>query len=231
MSNTGKKYKSSLEKIDREKFYEPAEAITLAKDVAYANFDETVEAHLRMGVDPRKADQQVRGSVILPHGTGLEVRVAVFAKGEKVKEAEEAGADIVGGEDLAEKVEGGWLEFDAAIATPDMMGVVGKLGKLLGPRGLMPNPKAGTVTFDIGKAVQDLKKGKVEYRLDKYGIIHITIGKVSFESSKLIENYFALIEEIIRAKPPSTKGRYIHSITITTTMGPGIKIDPSKTSE
>lgn len=226
-----KKYREVLSKIDREKLYSPLEAVRLLKDIANARFDETVETHLRLGVDPRKADQQVRGTVALPHGTGRTVRVAVFAQGEKAREAEAAGADVVGAADLAEKVSKGWFEFDVAIATPDMMSTVGKLGKLLGPRGLMPNPKAGTVTFDVGKAVKDVKAGKIEYRVDKFGIVHSVIGKISFPVEKLIENYQALIEEVIRAKPSAAKGKYIKSISISTTMSPGIKVDTTKTRD
>ncbi|MCL5292324.1 MAG: 50S ribosomal protein L1 [Actinobacteria bacterium] len=231
MAKKGKKYREAVEKIDREKLYPPLEAVRLLKDVANAKFDETVEAHIRLGVDPRKADQQVRGTVLLPHGTGRTVKVAVFAQGDKAREAEEAGADIVGANDLAEKVEKGFFDFDVAIATPDMMSTVGKLGKLLGPRGLMPNPKAGTVTFDIGKAVKDVKAGKIEYRVDKFGIIHAPVGKVSFEVEKLVENYGALLDEIIRAKPAAAKGRYLKTITVTSTMGPGIKIDTTRTRD
>ncbi len=231
MARKGKKYREALAKIDREKLYSPLEALSLLKEVASAKFDETVEVHIRLGVDPRKADQQVRGTVLLPHGTGRTVRVAVFAQGEKAREAEEAGADIVGANDLAEKVEKGFFDFDVAIATPDMMSTVGKLGKLLGPRGLMPNPKAGTVTFDVGKAVKDVKAGKIEYRVDKFGIIHVPIGKASFEVAKLVENYAAVLEEVIRAKPPAAKGRYLKTITVTSTMGPGIKVDTTRTRD
>lgn len=225
-----KKRKAAFDKVDHEKMYAPAEALGLAKDVATAKFDETVEVHVHMGVDPTKADQQIRGTVVLPHGTGKTAKVIVFAQGEKVKEAEEAGADEVGGDELVEKVQKGWLDFEAAVATPDLMAKVGKLGKVLGPRGLMPNPKTGTVTFDVGKAVSDIKGGKVEYRLDKFAIMHLIIGKVSFEKDQLIANYSALFSEIIREKPASTKGKYIKSISVSTTMGPGIKVDPVKTS-
>ncbi|MDI6716014.1 MAG: 50S ribosomal protein L1 [Actinomycetota bacterium] len=227
----GKKYREALEKIDREKIYSPLEAIKLLKEIANSRFDETVEVHVRLGVDPRKADQQVRGTVSLPYGTGKTVRVAVFAQGEKAREAEAAGADIVGAADLAEKVEKGWFDFDVAIATPDMMSIVGKLGKLLGPRGLMPNPKAGTVTFDVGKTVKDVKAGKIEYRVDKFGIVHSIIGKISFPIEKLLANYQALIEELIRAKPAAAKGKYLKSISISTTMSPGIKVDTTKTRD
>jgi large subunit ribosomal protein L1 len=223
-----KKYRAGLEKIDKEKLYSPLEAIKLLKDIATAKFDETVEVHLKLGVDPRKADQQVRGTVSLPHGTGKTVRVAVFAQGEKAREAEEAGADVVGAADLAEKVEKGWFEFDVAIVTPDMMGIVGKLGKLLGPRGLMPNPKAGTVTFDIAKTVKDVKAGKIEYRVDKFGIIHSIIGKVSFPVENLVDNYQVLIEEIVRAKPAAAKGKYVKTIGFATTMSPGVHVDTMK---
>ncbi len=224
-----KKRKAALEKIDRTKEYSPKEAVSLAKELAGAKFDETVEVHILMGVDPKHADQQIRGTVILPHGTGKTAKVAVFAEGDKAREAEEAGADAVGSDDLVEKVKKGWLDFEAAVATPDMMAKVGKLGKVLGPRGLMPNPKTGTVTFDIAKAVKDIKGGKVEYRLDKFAIMHLVIGKVSFEEKQLVENYGALLAEILKAKPSSSKGKYLKTITLTTTMGPGIKVDATKT--
>lgn len=227
---TAKRMKVALEKVDREMLYSPLHAVRLAKEIAAAKFDETVEVHIRLGVDPRQADQQVRGTVVLPHGTGKTARVVVFAQGDKAREAEEAGADAVGGDDLVEKVQKGWLDFDAAVATPDMMGKVGKVGKVLGPRGLMPNPKTGTVTFEVGKAVKDIKGGKVEYRVDKFAIMHLIIGKVSFEERKLAENYEALLDEIIRVKPSAAKGKYLRTISLSTTMGPGIKIDPAKTS-
>ena len=227
----GKNYNEALEKIDREKVYHPGEAVSLIKEIAKAKFDETVEAHLRLGVDARKAEQQVRGTLVLPHGTGKSAKVLVFAQGEKVKEAEEAGADFVGVEELVAKIEKGWTDFDAAVATPDVMSKVGKIGKVLGPRGLMPNPKAGTVTFDVAKAVTDIKKGKVEYRVDEAGIIHTTIGKTSFPESSLLENYAALVEEVVRSKPAAAKGKYIKSITLVTTMGPGIRVDESKTRD
>lgn len=227
----GKKYREALAKIDREKLYSPLEAVKLLKELANAKFDQTMEIHIRLGVDPRKADQQVRGTVSLPHGTGKTVRVAVFAQGDKAKEAETAGADIVGAADLAEKVQAGFFDFDVAIATPDMMATVGKLGKLLGPRGLMPNPKAGTVTFDVGKTVKDVKAGKIEYRVDKFGIVHSVIGKASFPVENLIDNYQTLIEEIIRAKPAAAKGKYIKSISLSTTMSPGVKVDTTKTRD
>lgn len=224
----GKKYRAALEKFDRTKLYEPREALQLVKELSYAGFDETVEVHMRLGLDVRQADQQLRGTVSLPHGTGKEMRVLVFAKGEKAKEAQEAGADFVGDEDLVEKIEKeGFLDFDVAIATPDMMKVVARLGKILGPRGLMPNPKVGTVTMDVGKAVQEFKKGKVEYRTDKFGNIHVPIGKVSFDVDKLYDNFVTIASEIIKNKPPAAKGKYIRSVTVTSTMGPGIKIDPN----
>lgn len=227
----GKRMKAALEKVDTEMLYSPLQAVRLAKEVAAAKFDETVEVHIRLGVDPRQADQQVRGTVVLPHGTGKTARVVVFAQGDKAREAEEAGADLVGGDDLVEKVQGGWLEFDAAVATPDMMGKVGKVGKVLGPRGLMPNPKTGTVTFEVGKAVKDIKGGKVEYRVDKFAIMHLIIGKASFDAIKLAENYEALLDEVIRVKPSAAKGKYLRTISLSTTMGPGIKIDPAKTKQ
>lgn len=225
----GKKYVESSKLVDRAKLYDPAEALDVAVKTASAKFDETVEVHVRLGVDSRHADQQVRGAVVLPNGTGKNVRVAVFAKGENAKAAEAAGADVVGAEELAAKIQGeGWMEFDVAIATPDMMGVVGRLGKVLGPRGLMPSPKAGTVTMDVAKAVTEAKAGKIEYRLDKTNIIHCPIGKVSFGSDKLSENFDTLLEAIIKAKPAATKGQYIRSCVVASTMGPGVRINPSK---
>jgi large subunit ribosomal protein L1 len=229
MAKTGKKYTASAEKVDGTKLYSPLEALTLVKEIAPAKFDETVEAHFRLGIDTRQADQQVRGSVSLPHGTGKEVRVAVFAEGDKAREAEAAGADIVGSDDLVAKIDGGWFEFDAAVATPDMMGKVGRLGKALGPRGLMPNPKLGTVTMNVGQIIGELKAGRVEYRADKFGICHVPIGRASFEPQALVENYGMLLDEILRVKPSSAKGRYIKSITVTSTMGPGVKVDPGIT--
>jgi len=222
----GKTYKEANRKIDRGRLYETEEALQLLKDVASAKFDETVEVHIKLGVDPRHADQQVRGTVSLPHGTGKERKVLVFAKGEKTKEAETAGADYVGAEELAEKIQQGWLDFDVAVATPDMMSVVGKLGKILGPRGLMPNPKAGTVTFEIERTVKELKAGRIEYRVDKNANIHVPIGKVSFDIEKLRENLGVFAEALIRAKPPAAKGQYIRSVTVCSTMSPGIKINP-----
>ena len=227
MAKRGKKYRQALEKIQPNKEYPLNEAIRLAKEIAYANFDETVEIHMRLGVNPKYADQMVRGTLVLPHGTGKSVKVAVIASGDKYKEAEAAGADVVGGEDLVEKIQGGWMEFDALIATPDMMRHVGKLGRILGPRGLMPNPKAGTVTFDVANAIKELKAGRIEYKVDKTGIVHNAIGKRSFSEEQLVDNAKAYIQAIIKAKPASAKGRYIHSIYISTTMGPGIKIDPA----
>jgi large subunit ribosomal protein L1 len=229
MSQHGKRYRQARAPIDREHAYTPVEAVKLLKDAPDAKFDETVEVHFNLGLNVRHADQQLRGTLMLPHGTGSDVRVAVFAEGEKAKEAEEAGADIVGSADLATQVEGGFDDFDVAIATPDMMGTVGKLGRILGPRGLMPNPKAGTVTFDIGKAVRDSKAGKLEYRTDRGANVHLTIGKKSFEGKALLENYVTVLDEIVRAKPSAAKGRYIRTITLTTSMGPGIHVDPHKT--
>ncbi len=215
-------------KVDREHRYPLPEAMALTKEAARAKFDETVEVSVRLGVDPRKADQNVRGTVVLPHGTGKSIRVAVFAKGDKAREAEEAGADVVGAEDLVARItDEGWLEFDKAVATPDMMGVVGRIGKILGPRGLMPNPKVGTVTMDIGQAVQDLKGGKVEYRVDKAGNIHVAVGKASFSEQQLLENTNSLIEGLIRAKPASARGTYLQGVSVSTTMGPGVRVDPS----
>ena len=218
-------------KVEREKLYTPLEAVKLMKSLPPAKFDETVEVHFRLGVDPRKADQMIRGTTMLPHGTGKEMRVAVFAEGDKEKEAREAGADVVGGEDLAKKIEGGWFEFDVCIATPDMMKVVGRLGRALGPRGLMPNPKAGTVTFDIAKAVSDAKAGKVEYRTDRNAIVHLAIGKLSFSETDLLDNYGTVIDELIKAKPAAAKGRYIKSVTLATTMGPGVHVDSTITRD
>jgi large subunit ribosomal protein L1 len=229
MAAHGKRYRQARAAIDREHAYAPNEAIRLLKEAPDAKFDETVEVHFNLGLNVRHADQQLRGTLMLPHGTGSDVRVAVFAEGEKAKEAEEAGADVVGSADLATKIEGGFDDFDVAIATPDMMGTVGKLGRILGPRGKMPNPKAGTVTFDIGKAVRDSKAGKLEYRTDRGANVHLTIGKKSFDARALLENYATVIEEIVRAKPSAAKGRYIRSVTLTSSMGPGIHVDPQKT--
>ena len=222
---TGKNLKASKEKVDRTKTYPVEEALTLVKETAFAKFDETVDVSVKLGVDPRKADQMVRGAVVLPNGLGKSIRVLVFAKGEKAMEAESAGADYVGGDDLVEKIKEGWFDFDTAIATPDMMGTVGKIGKLLGPRGLMPNPKVGTVTFEIGKAVEEAKSGKVEYRVEKAGIIHAPVGKASFEVDKLKGNLMSLMDALIKAKPSTAKGTYLKKVTISATMGPGINID------
>jgi large subunit ribosomal protein L1 len=227
----GKRYRANLEKVDREHAYEPAEAVRIIKDFEPAKFDETVEVHIRTGLNVRHAEQQLRGTISLPHGLGKEMTVAVFAKGDKAREAEEAGADHVGAEDLAERVEGGFTDFDVAIATPDMMPVVGKLGRILGPQGKMPNPKVGTVTMDVSKAVSESKAGKIEYRTDRHAIVHLPIGKLSFEGDVLLENYAALIDEIVRANPAATKGRYLHTVTITTTTNPGVRIDPSRTRD
>jgi large subunit ribosomal protein L1 len=224
----GKKYQESLKSFDRNTLYDPNEALEIVKKNATAKFDETVEVAVRLNLDPRQADQQIRGAVVLPHGTGKTRSVLVFAKGEKAKEAEEAGADFVGAEDMVEKIQGGWFGFDVAVATPDMMGVVGKLGRLLGPKGLMPNPKTGTVTMDVARAVKEVKAGKIEYRLDKAAIIHAPIGKVSFDSEKLFENYLTLIEVLLKAKPAVAKGQYMKSVTVTSTMGPGVRVNPLK---
>ncbi len=229
MAKSGKKYREALAKVDKTRLYAPAEAFELVREVSPASFDETIEVHFRLGIDTRQADQQVRGSVSLPNGTGKEVRVAVFAEGDKAREAEAAGADVVGSDDLVAKIEKGFFDFDAAVATPDMMAKVGRLGKALGPRGLMPNPKLGTVTMNVAQIIEELKAGRVEYRADKFGIAHVPLGKASFEPTKLLENYAALLDEILRAKPAAAKGRYIKSITVTSTMGPGIKVDTSVT--
>ena len=225
----GKKYAEAAKLVDRATYYEPADAIALVKKTATAKFDETVEVHIRTGCDGRHAEQQIRGAVVLPNGTGRVTRVLVFAKGDKVAEAEAAGADFVGGDELIPRIQNdGWLDFDVVVATPDMMGVVGRLGKVLGPKGLMPNPKAGTVTMDVTKAVNDIKAGKIEYRLDKTNIIHVPVGKASFSEEKLQENYDALMEAIVKAKPSAVKGQYLKSITLATTMGPGVKISTAK---
>ena len=229
MPKHGKRYRANFEKVDREHHYSPAEAVAILKDFEPAKYDETVEVHIRTGLNVRHADQQLRGTISLPHGLGKEMTVAVFAKGDKAREAEEAGADVVGAEDLAERVEEGYTDFDVAIATPDMMPVVGKLGRVLGPQGKMPNPKVGTVTMDIAKAVSESKAGKIEYRTDRHAIVHLPIGKMSFEAKVLLENYAALIDEIVRAKPAAAKGRYLHTVTITTSMNPGVRVDPSRT--
>ncbi|MBQ8174818.1 MAG: 50S ribosomal protein L1 [Clostridia bacterium] len=226
--NMGKKYKESAALIEKAKMYDPAEAVALVCQTAKAKFDETIELHIRLGVDSRHADQQVRGAIVLPNGTGKTVRTLVFARGDNAKAAEEAGSDFVGAEDLVAKIQGGWFDFDVVIATPDMMGVIGRLGKVLGPKGLMPNPKAGTVTPDVGRAVREAKAGKIEYRLDKTNIIHCPIGKASFGADKIAENFNALVSAVIKAKPAAAKGQYIKSCVIASTMGPGIKINYTK---
>ncbi len=228
MSRDGKQYKTAMASFSREEQYSPLEAIRRLKEMQTAKFDETVEVHFNLGLNVRHADEQLRGTLSLPNGSGRDVRVAVFAQGEKAKEAEEAGADVVGADDLAKRVEEGFTDFDVAIATPDMMGVVGRLGRVLGPRGLMPNPKTGTVTFDVGKVVKESKAGRLEYRTDRGANVHVAIGKKSFEEKALLENYAAVIDEIVRAKPAAAKGRYIRKITLTSTMGPGIHIDPTR---
>jgi large subunit ribosomal protein L1 len=229
MSGHGKQYRSARAAFDREHEYSPVEAIRLLKEMQTAKFDETIEVHFRLGLNVRHADEQLRGTLMLPHGTGKEARVAVFAEGEKAKEAQDAGAEIVGSADLAKRVEDGFTDFDVAVATPDQMGNVGKLGRILGPRGLMPNPKTGTVTMEVGKAVRDAKAGKLEYRTDRGANVHVAIGKKSFDERQLTENYAALLDEIIRAKPAASKGRYIRQITLASTMGPGIHVDPQRT--
>lgn len=228
----GKKYLESSKLIDRTSLYDPNQALDLTRKTAKAKFDETVEAHIKLGVDSRHADQQVRGAVVLPHGTGKKVRVLVFAKGDKAKDAEQGGADFVGAEDMVAKIQNeSWFDFDVVVATPDMMGIVGRLGKLLGPKGLMPNPKAGTVTPDVTKAIAEIKAGKIEYRLDKTNIIHCPIGKVSFETEKLVDNFHTLMDAIVKAKPVAAKGQYLRSVVVSSTMGPGIKVNPAKVTE
>jgi large subunit ribosomal protein L1 len=231
MSSHGKRYSEGLQKVDRDRQYEPVEAVALVRSLSSAKFDESIELHVRTGLNVRHADEQLRGTIALPNGIGKDVKIIVFAQGAKVGEAEGAGADVVGGEDLAKRIEEGFDEFDVAIATPDMMSVVGRLGRVLGPSGKMPNPKVGTVTMDVAKAVEESKAGKVEYRTDRTAIVHLVIGKASFDVAQLLENYAAVIEELIRAKPAVAKGRYLHSITMTSTMGPGVKIDPSRTRD
>nr|WP_330371390.1 50S ribosomal protein L1 [Coprococcus catus] len=229
MMKKGKRYVESAKLVDRTNLYDVEEAVSIIKKTANAKFDETIEAHIKLGVDGRHADQQVRGAVVLPHGTGKKVRVLVFAKGDKVEEAQAAGADFVGGQELVPKIQNeGWLDFDVVVATPDMMGVVGRLGRVLGPKGLMPNPKAGTVTMDVTKAVNDIKAGKIEYRLDKTNIIHVPVGKASFTEEQLADNFHTLMGAIVKAKPAAAKGQYLRSVTITSTMGPGIKLNPVK---
>jgi large subunit ribosomal protein L1 len=227
----GKSYLDARERVDREHEYAPAEAIDLVKQLKRTKFDESVEVHIRTGLNVRHADEQLRGTIALPHGLGKDVTVAVFAKGDKAREAEEAGADVVGAEDLAERIQGGFTDFDIAIATPDLMPVVGRLGRILGPQGKMPNPKVGTVTMDVARTVEESKAGKVEYRTDRNAIVHLNIGKTSFEERRLLENYAAVIEELVRARPPAAKGRYLRTITVASTMGPGIKVDPSRTRD
>lgn len=228
MAKHGKRYVEAAKQVNRDAAYSPEEAIAIVKKVATARFPETVEVAMKLGVDPKQADQQVRGTVVLPHGLGKTVRVAVFAKGERAREAEEAGADIVGAEDLVEKVQQGFLDFDVAVATPDMMGQVGRLGRILGPRGLMPNPKTGTVTMEVGKAVREIKAGKVEFRVNKEGCINVPIGKANFSEEALLANFRALVEAVVRAKPAAAKGTYLRKIALSTTMGPGIRLDPAK---
>ena len=232
MAKTSKKYAQALAKIDRTKLYDSREALDLVAEIATAKFDETVEAHIKLGVDGRHADQQVRGAIVLPHGTGKTKKVLVFAKGEKATEAQAAGADFVGAEDLVQKIQKeNWFDFDVVVATPDMMGVVGRLGRVLGPKGLMPNTKSGTVTFDVTKAIEEIKAGKVEYRLDKNNIVHVPVGKVSFGGEKLAENFATLMSAIVKAKPASAKGTYLRSVTVTSTMGPGVKINAARITE
>jgi large subunit ribosomal protein L1 len=227
MAKHGKRYNELLAKVDQDNQYPPKDAVALAKETAQAKFDATIEAHIRLGVDPRHADQMVRGTVVLPHGTGKKQRILVFAQGEKAREANEAGADYVGGEDLQKKIEGGWFEFDVALATPDMMGVVGRLGKLLGPRGLMPNPKSNTVTFDLAKGIKDVQAGRVEYRVDKTGVVHTLIGKASFGEDQLLDNLSALMESVVKAKPQTAKGVYVKAVHLAGTMGPSVPTDPA----
>ena len=230
MPRHGKRYREAASALEDGKLYAPAEAMALVRQTALTKFDASVEAHVRLGVDPRHADQMVRSSVVLPHGTGKTRRIAVFAQGEKAREALESGADVVGGEDLVKKVQEGAVDFDVALATPDVMGLVGRLGKILGPRGLMPNPKAGTVTFDIAKAIRDVQGGRIEFRVDRFGIIHVAIGKASFDDDKLRDNFAALMDAIVRAKPQAAKGTYVRTVTVAATMGPGIHVDPAQAS-
>lgn len=225
MNTHGKKFQAALEQVDREKLYEPKEALEILKRVSFTKFDETVEIHIRTGLDPRHADQIVRGSAVLPHGTGRTQRVLVFAQGEQAREADAAGADFVGGDDLAKRIQEGWLDFDVAIATPDMMGTVGRLGKVLGPRGLMPNPRTGTVSMDVGRVIREVKSGRVEFRVDKTGVLHGPIGKISFDVERLTENLASFVDAITRARPTGAKGQYLRSITVTSTMGPGLKLE------
>ncbi len=225
MAKVGKKYRAAAAKVDELKQYPPQDAVKLVKDAAYAQFDESVEIHIRTGVDPRHADQVVRGSAVLPAGTGRTRRVVAFAQGDKAREAEAAGADVVGADDLVQRIQGGWTDFDVAVATPDMMGMVGRLGKILGPRGLMPNPRSGTVTPDVGRAIREIKGGRVEFRVDRTGVIHVPVGKVSFGEDRLLQNVGALVDAVVRAKPTGAKGTYIETVTLASTMGPGVKVD------
>ena len=227
MPKHGKKYRTAAAQVEKSRLYSPQDAINLLKKISYSAFDGTVEVHMRLGVDPRHADQMVRGTAVLPHGTGRTVRVLVFAQGDKAREAEDAGADYVGAQDLVQRIEGGWLDFDVAVATPDMMGQVGRLGRILGPRGLMPNPRSGTVTFDVGRTVRDVKAGRVEFRVDRTALVHVPIGKVSFEDQRLLENLATLMDAIVAAKPSGAKGTYIRSVHVAATMSPGIRLDPT----
>ena len=227
MPKHGKKYREAAAQVDKSRLYSPQEAVDLLKKISYSAFDGTVEVHMRLGVDPRHADQMVRGTAVLPHGTGRAVRVLVFAQGDKAREAEEAGADYVGAQDLIQRIEGGWLDFDVAVATPDMMGQVGRLGRILGPRGLMPNPRSGTVTFDVGRTVRDVKAGRVEFRVDRTALVHVPIGKVSFDDPRLLENLSTLMDAVVAAKPSGAKGTYIRSVHLAATMSPGIRLDPT----
>jgi large subunit ribosomal protein L1 len=231
MPKHGKRYRELYSKVDRERQYAPREAIGLVKELQSSKFDETIEVHIRTGLNVRHADEQLRGTIAFPHGLGKDVTIVVFAKGDKAREAEEAGADVIGAEDLAERIQGGWTDFDVAIATPDLMPVVGRLGRVLGPSGKMPNPKVGTVTMDVAEAVRQSKSGRVEYRTDRTAIVHVAIGKGSFEEQALLENYATLIEELVRAKPAAAKGRYLRTITLATTMGPGVRVDPTRTRD
>jgi large subunit ribosomal protein L1 len=231
VAHRGKRHEDALKRLDREREYSPAEAFSLLKELPHANFNESVELHVRTGLNVRHADEQLRGTIALPNGLGKEVKIVAFAQGDKAREAEEAGADVVGAEDLAERIQNGFDDFDVAIATPDLMPVVGRLGRILGPAGKMPNPKVGTVTMDIAKAVEESKAGKVEYRTDRNAIVHLVIGKRDFDATRLLENYAAVVDELIRAKPSAAKGRYLRTITVTTTMGPGVKVDPSRTRD
>jgi large subunit ribosomal protein L1 len=230
LSNRGKKYRAAIEKVDVDREYAPEEAMALVKEISTTAFDGTVELHLRLGVDPRHADQVVRGVVVLPHGTGKQPRIIAFAQGDKAREAEEAGANVVGGDDLAQRIQAGWTEFDVAVATPDMMATVGRLGRVLGPRGLMPNPKTGTVTMDIGRAIDEIRKGRVEFRVDRQGIIHVPIGRVSFEQQQLLENLGSMVNAIVAARPSGAKGTYVRSVAVSPTMGPGIRLEPVSTA-